>query len=74
MKSLIYWATCQLIVGVWLLFSPLLLGFTGMKVATFNDMMVGSLVVILGLAVSLFALYDREDLGREFHEGMWRKP
>ncbi len=74
MKSLIYWATCQLIVGVWLLFSPLLLGFTGMKVATFNDMMVGSLVVILGLAVSLFALYDQEDLGREFHEGMWRKP
>jgi hypothetical protein len=75
MKTLGYWGACQLIVGIWLLFSPFLLGFTGMKAATFNDMIVGSLVVILGLAVSLLALYDREDLDREFHEGMWmRKP
>ncbi len=73
MKSLGYWAACQLIVGVWLLFSPFLFGFTGMKAATFSDMMVGSLVVILGLAVSLFALYDGKDLEREFHEGMWMR-
>jgi hypothetical protein len=65
MKSLFYsWMIFQLLVGVWLFISPYVFGFGETHMAT-NNMIFGSIVVILGVGSIFYELYHKERLERE---------
>ena len=65
MKSLFYsWMVFQLLVGIWMFFSPFLLGFGDTHLAT-NNMIFGALVVILGVGTVFYELYHKERFERE---------
>ncbi len=52
MGSLRYWMVFQAVLGIWLVFSPFFLGYREITSMTINDMIVGAIMVILGLAVA----------------------
>ena len=60
MKSLIYWMTFQMLVGIWLFISPFLMGFRELTRVAINNMVFGAIVVILGIGVSLYRSYHQE--------------
>ncbi len=53
MGSLRYWMILQIVLGIWLVVSPFVLGFREITSMTMNDMVLGVIVVILGLVVAL---------------------
>ncbi len=53
MGSLRYWMILQIVLGIWLVVSPFVLGFREITSMTMNDMVLGAIVVILGLVVAL---------------------
>ncbi len=61
MKSLIYWMTFQIVVGIWLFISPFLMGFRELTRVAINNMVFGAIVVILGIGVSLYGSHHQED-------------
>jgi SPW repeat len=52
MGSLRYWMILQIVLGIWLVVSPFVLGFGEITGMTMNDMVLGAIMVILGLAVA----------------------
>ncbi len=54
------WIGFQLLVGVWLFIAPFLLGFQERHAAV-NDMLFGSIVVVLGVGTFFFELYHKEE-------------
>jgi len=56
MESLRYWMIFQVVVGIWLIVSPFALGFREVTSMTINDLILGAVVTILGLAVALTGL------------------
>ena len=66
MKSLFYsWITFQVAVGVWLFLSPFVLGVSEFVIAA-NNMLFGTLVVILGVGMAFYEFYHRERLEKGF--------
>ena len=56
MGSLRYWMMFQVVLGIWLIISPFALGFREVASMTINDLILGAIVTILGLAVALTGL------------------
>jgi hypothetical protein len=56
MGSLRYWMIFQVVLGIWLIVSPFVLGFREITKMTINDMILGGIVVILGVGVALTGL------------------
>lgn len=56
MESLRYWMIFQILVGIWLIVSPFALGFREITGMTVNDVILGAIVAILGLAVAIIGL------------------
>jgi hypothetical protein len=56
MESLGYWMIFQVVLGIWLIISPFALGFREVTGMAINDVIVGGVVAILGLAVALASL------------------
>jgi len=56
MESLRYWMIFQVVLGIWLIISPFALRFREVTSMTINDLILGTFVVILGLAVALTGL------------------
>lgn len=52
MGSLRYWMILQIVLGIWLVVSPFVLGFGEITSMTLNDMVLGAIVVIFGLVVA----------------------
>jgi hypothetical protein len=46
----------QVVLGIWLIVSPFVLGFRELTKMTINDMILGAIVVILGFWVALTGL------------------
>ncbi len=72
MKSLIYWMVFQILVGIWLVFSPVVLGLRQLNAMTVNDMVLGGIVIFLGIAMIVYEFYrgeDSEHLSEELHAG-----
>jgi len=69
MKSLIYWMTFQMAVGIWLFISPFVLGYKQETAVAANNMLFGATVVLFGLGVSLYAYY-RDELHRSLDEAL----
>ena len=72
MKSLIYWMLFQILIGIWLLFSPLVLGVRELEAMTVNDMVLGGIVILLGIAMIVYDFYRGEGperLSEELHSG-----
>jgi hypothetical protein len=57
MQGLIYWMVFQMLIGVWLAVSPLVMEFREMKDVSSNNILVGGVVFILGLGVALYKYY-----------------
>jgi hypothetical protein len=53
MESLRYWMVFQILLGIWLIVSPFALGFREITSMTVNDVILGAVVAILGLAVAI---------------------
>jgi multisubunit Na+/H+ antiporter MnhE subunit len=53
MTNLRYWMVFQILLGIWLIISPLALGFREINSMTVNDVILGAVVAILGLVVSI---------------------
>jgi multisubunit Na+/H+ antiporter MnhE subunit len=56
MESLRYWMVFQILLGIWLIVSPFALGFREITSMTVNDVILGAVVAILGLAVAITGL------------------
>ncbi len=56
MASLRYWMIFQILLGIWLIVSPLALGFREITSMTVNDVILGAIVGILGLVVAITGL------------------
>jgi len=56
MKNLIYLMVFQVLVGIWLIISPFVLGYREITNMTINDLVFGGIVVILGIAVAFASL------------------
>ncbi len=54
-KNLIGWMVFQILVGIWLFISPLVLGFRETRSADINSMVFGAVVILIGLGMSLFS-------------------
>jgi len=50
MKNLFYVMLFQVLVGIWLMISPFVLGFKEISNMTINDLVFGAVVVIIGIA------------------------
>ncbi len=62
MKGIFYlWMAFQILVGIWLFVSPLVLGVATMA-GQVNNMIFGALVVIFGLGVLLYEYYHTREL------------
>lgn len=60
MRSLAYWMIFQMLIGIWLIISPLVMEPKGLMISS-NNMVVGAIVFILGLGVALYEHYYREE-------------
>ncbi len=56
MESLRYWMIFQVLVGIWLIISPFVLGFREIPTMTANDVVFGAIVAILGLVMAFTGL------------------
>ncbi len=54
------WIGLQLLIGVWLFIAPFLLGFEDSHMAV-NNMLFGSVVIVLGVGTFFFELYHKEE-------------
>jgi hypothetical protein len=67
MKNLFYVMLFQVLVGIWLIVSPFVLGYREITNMTINDLVFGGIVVIVGIFgvfVSLPMLRHSEDKTR----------
>jgi hypothetical protein len=55
MKNLFYLMVFQVLVGIWLIISPFVLGYREFGTMTINDLVFGAIVVIIGIGTA-FAL------------------
>lgn len=72
MKSSIYWMLFQILIGIWLLFSPVVLGLRELKAIMVNDMVLGGIVIVIGIAMIVYDFYQGEDserMSEELHSG-----
>ncbi len=72
MKSLVYWMVFQIIIGLWLVFSPVVLGSKELNAMTANDMLLGGIVITLAIGMIVYDFYrdeDSEHLSDELHSG-----
>jgi hypothetical protein len=70
MKRLVYWMSLEILLGIWLFFSPWVLGFSKSHSAAINSLILGSLMIFLGAGVTIYAVYvgdgsERSETGRE---------
>ncbi len=49
------WMVFQILVGIWLLISPFVLGFSGTRSADVNSIIFGIVVILIGVGMSLFS-------------------
>jgi len=59
MRIMNYWATFQVLLGIWLFVSPFAIGFTELTPVALNSMIVGAVVAVSGLGAFLFEFYHR---------------
>lgn len=62
MKNLFYTMVFQILVGIWLMVSPFVLGYREVTSMTTNNMIFGAIVLILGIGV---AYYQKTSTGIE---------
>ncbi|MFB3885686.1 MAG: SPW repeat protein [Thermodesulfobacteriota bacterium] len=55
MKNLFYWMVFQVLVGIWLVISPFVLGYRQITNMTINDLVFGAIVAIIGIGVAFAA-------------------
>lgn len=53
-RSLIGWMIFQILVGIWLLISPFVLGFRETTRASIDSMAIGVVVVLIALGMSFY--------------------
>ena len=51
-----YWMIFQVILGIWLVVSPIVLGFREIASMSMNNVIVGTIVMILGLVFAFTPL------------------
>ncbi len=56
MRELRRWMIFQVGLGIWLMISPLALGFREITRMALNDVILGALIAILGLMVAIMSL------------------
>lgn len=56
MKNLFYVMVFQVLVGIWLIISPFVLGYREITNMTANDLVFGAIVVILGIVGAFVSL------------------
>ena len=56
MGSLRYWMIFQVVLGIWLIVSPFVLGYREITSMSLNDMILGAIVAILGLVMAFIGL------------------
>ncbi len=56
MKNLLYLMVFQVLVGIWLIISPFVLGYREITNMSINDLVFGSIVIILGIAAAFASL------------------
>jgi len=54
MKSSIHGMLFQILIGIWLLFSTVVLGLRELKVIMVNDMVLGGIVIVIGIAMIVY--------------------
>lgn len=54
MRNLIYLMVFQILVGIWLMVSPFVLGYREITSLTTNNMIFGAIVLILGIGLVYF--------------------
>jgi len=61
MRTIYFWMTFQILVGIWLFISPFVFGFRDIMGAATNNMVLGAVTVLLGFGVSFYEYYHREE-------------
>ncbi len=56
MKKLIYWMSLEILLGIWLFFSPWVLGFQGAGAAAMNSRIMGVVLMALGAGTTIYAI------------------
>ncbi len=56
MKTLFYVMMFQVLVGIWLIISPFVLGYKEMAAVTINDLVFGGVVIIIGIGGAFASL------------------
>ncbi len=56
MKNLFYVMVFQVLVGIWLIVSPFVMGYKEITGMTINDLVFGAIVVIIGIATAFAVL------------------
>ncbi len=54
-KNLIGWMVFQILVGIWLLISPFVLGFSETRGPDVNSIIFGIVVILIALGMSFFS-------------------
>jgi hypothetical protein len=62
MRNLVYMMVFQILVGIWLMVSPFVLGDGEITSLTVNNLIFGAIVLVLGIGV---AYYQKTTLGIE---------
>ena len=62
MKTIYFWMTFQILVGIWMFISPFIFGFGDMMGASTNNMIFGAVVVLLGFGVAFYEFYHKEEV------------
>ncbi len=65
MGNLRKWMIIQVVLGVWLIVSPFALGFQEITTMALNDVILGTIVAILGLLVVFVELPQVRQLERK---------
>lgn len=74
MKKLIYWMYLEILFGIWLFFSPWVLGFQGSGAAAVNSLILGSVLIALGVGTTIYAVYVGDHLERRESGSEVRSP
>ncbi len=56
MRNLFYLMVFQILVGIWLIISPFVLGYRQITSMSINDLVFGAIVVILGIGGAFASL------------------
>jgi len=62
MKTIYFWMTFQILVGIWMFISPFVFRFRELMGASTNSMIFGAVVVLLGFGVALYEFYHKEEV------------